>query len=66
MYTCERIAAMAEKRKSLTLADWVKVIEYAEVNPRVGTEKIAEAFKCGRTQVQGILKSKEAIMTSFR
>ena len=57
---------MAEKRKSLTLVDRVKVIEYAEANPRVGTRKIAEVFKCGRTQVQGILNSKEAIMTSFQ
>ena len=45
---CERIAAMAEKRKSLTLANGVKVIEYAKANPRVGTRKIIEVFKCGR------------------
>ena len=49
----------------MTLADRVKVIKYAWANPRVGTIKIAKVFKCGPTQVQGILKSKEAIMTSF-
>ena len=42
------------------------MIDYAEKNPGVRSRKIAEVFQCGRTQVQTIVKSKEAIITSFQ
>ena len=56
---------MATKRNTLCLADKMKLIEYAKLNPTIGTRKIAEVFKCGRTQVQMILKAKELIISDF-
>ena len=55
---------MGEKRNSLSLAERVILIEYAKKNPGVGMRKIAEVFTYGRTQVQGILKTKESITNS--
>ena len=43
----------------------MKLIEYAKLNPTVGMRKIAEVFKCGRTQVQTILKAKKSIISDF-
>ena len=43
----------------------MKLIEYAKLNPTIGMRKIAEVFKCGRTQVQTILKAKESIISDF-
>ena len=59
---------MAEKqaqKNTLSLGDRVKLIDYAKKNPGVGTRRIAEIFKCGRTQVQTILKAKESIIADF-
>ena len=42
-----------------------KLIEYAKLNPTVGTRKIGVIFQCGRTQVQPILKPKESIISDF-
>lgn len=41
--------AASEKRNALSLADRMKVIEYADKNPGAGTRKIADIFKRGRT-----------------
>ena len=60
------IVGKAEKSNSLLLAERVKLNEYAKKNPGVGTRKIADIFKCGHTQVQNILKTKESIMKSFQ
>ena len=57
------IRVMAENM--LSLGDRVKLIDYAKKNPGVGTRRIAEIFKCGRTQVQAILKVKESIIADF-
>ena len=59
--TCIRV--MVEN--TLSLGDRVKLIDYAKKNPGVGTRRIAEIFKCGRTQVQAILKVKESIIADF-
>ena len=59
---------MAEKqvqKNTLSLGNRVEVIDYAKKNPGVGTRRIAEIFKCGRTQVQAILKTKESIIADF-
>ena len=59
---------MAEKqaqKNTLSLGDRVKLIDYAKKNPGVRTRRIAEIFKCGRTQVQAILKAKESIIADF-
>ena len=59
---------MAEKqvqKNTLPLGEKVKLINYAKRNPSIGSRKIAEIFKCGRTQVQAILKAKESIIADF-
>ena len=53
------------QKNTLSLGDKVKLIDYAKKNPGVGTRRIAEIFKCGRTQVQAILKAKESIIADF-
>ena len=53
------------KRQELTLKQRVEVIEYAQRNPEAGSRKIAEVFKCGRTQIQSILKETETIQNDF-
>ena len=55
---------MATKQNTLCLADKMKEIEYAKQN-NAGTRKIAEVFKCGRTQIQMILKNQEAITHAY-
>ena len=52
-------------RNDLSLARKVEVIEYRKKNPTLGSRKIAEAFKCGRTQIQNIIKNKEAILSEY-
>ena len=53
------------QKNTLSLGDRVKLIDYAKKNPGVGTRRIAEIFKCGRMQVQAILKVKELIIANF-
>ena len=63
---CKRKMAEKQVQKNmLSLGDWVKPIDYAKKNPSVGSIKIVEIFKCGRTQVQAILKAKESIIADF-
>ena len=52
-------------RNELSLKERVSVIEYAQKNPKTGTRKIAEVFKCGRTQIQSILKNREALLSEY-
>ena len=52
-------------RNDLSLARKVEVIEYRKKNPTLGSRKIAEVFKCGRTQIQNIIKNKEAILSEY-
>ena len=53
------------QKNTLSLGDRVKLIDYAKKNPSVGTRRIAEIFKCGRMQVQAILKAKESMIADF-
>ena len=57
---------MASKtRNELSLAQRVAVIEHSRKNPTHGSRKLAEHFQCGRTQIQSILKNKDAIMAEY-
>ena len=57
---------MATKsRNELCLARKVEVIEYRKKNPILGSRKITEVFKCGRTQIQNIIKNKETILSEY-
>ena len=50
-------------RNELSLKCKVEVIEYANKNPSQSSRKIAEVFNCGRTQIQGIIKKMEVILS---
>ena len=52
-------------RNDLSLEHKVEVIEYRKKNPTLGSRKIAEFFKCGRTQIQNIIKNKETILRGY-
>ena len=52
-------------RNELTLQQRVELIDYHKKNPLAGSRKLAELFKCGRTQVQQILKKKESILEEY-
>lgn len=57
------VNAKMATRNELSLKRKVEVIEYAKRNPSHGSRKLAELFNCGRTQIQGIIKKKEAILS---
>lgn len=53
-------------RVELTLKEKVSVLEYAKHHPDHGSRQIAKAFDCGKTQIQSILKSRDAIVKDFQ
>ena len=54
------------KRKFFSLAEKVKIINYAEENPHLSSRKLAEEFGCGRTCIQTLIKQKEDIPTDWK
>ena len=56
---------ISSSRNELTLKQRVEFVEYQKKNPTCSSRKIAERFKCGRTQVQKITKKKESILEEF-
>ena len=52
-------------RNDLSLERKVEVLEYRKKNPTHGSRKIAEVFKCGRTQIQNIVRNKEKILSQY-
>ena len=53
------------KRNDLTLKQKHEVIKEAENNPGVGIRKLADKFKCGKTQISCILKKKDEIRALY-
>ena len=58
-------ATSQKKRKCLDISEKVKVLEFAKKNPNLGSRKLADHFGIGKTQIQAILKNKEAIMDAY-
>ena len=54
------------KRNFFSLAEKVKIINYAEGNPHLSSRKLAEEFGCGRTCIQTLIKQKEDILTDWK
>ena len=61
--TCS--ATSQKKRKCLDISEKVKVLEFAKQNPNLGSRKLADHFEIGKTQIQAILKNKEAIIHAY-
>ena len=55
----------SSSRNELTLKQRVELIDHQKKNPTCSSRKLADLFKCGRTQVQMILKNKESICEEF-
>ena len=68
LYSLHKMASRSVKttRKELTLKERVDVVEYARKHPREGSRKLSEVFKCGRTQIQSIVKNREKFYKIFR
>lgn len=56
---------LQKKRKCLDLSQKVAVLEFAKEHPTLGSRKIADQFKTGKTQIQAILRSKQSIMATY-
>ncbi|XP_065832947.1 tigger transposable element-derived protein 6-like [Oscarella lobularis] len=53
------------KRNDLTLETKHEVVKFAERNPKLGLRKLAEQFKCGKTQISTILQNKADIVKLY-
>lgn len=50
------------ERNDLTLQQKYNVVKASEKNPKAGIRKLADEFKCGKTQIRTILRDKETIV----
>ena len=50
------------KRQDLDLKTRCEVVRFKEINPNVSARKLADQFKCGKTQIQAILLKKDEIL----
>ncbi|MCP4923007.1 MAG: hypothetical protein GY915_03120, partial [bacterium] len=53
------------KRVELDLKMRFDVFKYSQDHPQESTRKLAEKFKCRKTEIQNILKNKEEILKNF-
>ena len=54
------------KRKFFSLAEKVKIINYAEENLHLSSRKLVDEFGCGRTCIQPLIKQKKDILTDWK
>ena len=52
-----QLAGSLEK-KTLTLQEKIKFLDYAEANEKLGCRKLADVFEIGKTVANNILKNK--------
>ena len=53
------------KRQDLDLKTRCEVVRFKENNPHVSARKLADQFKCGKTQIQAILLKKDEILKDY-
>ena len=53
------------KRQELDLKTRYEVVRFKEKNPHVSARKLADQFKCGKTQIQAILLKKDEILRDY-
>ena len=58
-------ATSQKKRECLDISEKVKVLQFAKKNPNLGSRKLADHFEIGKTQIQAVLKNKEAIIDAY-
>ena len=58
-------ATSQKKRECLDISEKVKVLQFAKKNPNLGSKKLADHFETGKTQIQAVLKNKEAIIDAY-
>ena len=51
--------AEALEKKTLTLQEKIKFLDYAEANEKLGCRKLADVFKTGKTAANNTLKNKQ-------
>ena len=53
------------KRRELDLKKRYEVVRLKEKNPHVSARRLADQFKCGKTQIQAILLEKDEISKDY-
>ena len=61
----EHQLAGALEKKTLTLEQKIKFLEYAEGNKNVGCRKLADVFNIGKTAAANILNNKKKIREQY-
>ena len=59
-----QLAGSLEK-KTLTLQEKIKFLDYAEANEKLGCRKLADVFKIGNTAANNILKNKQMLRDQY-
>ena len=59
-----QLAGSLEK-KTLTLQEKIKFLDYAEANEKLGSRKLADVFKIGKTAANNILKNKQMLREQY-
>ena len=59
-----QLAGSLEK-KTLTLQEKIKFLDYAEANEKLGWQKLADVFKIGKTAANSILKNKQMLREQY-
>ena len=64
--SCSKFQVSARmKRKNLTLDEKMKVIDYANKNPKMVCQVIAEHFSIGKTYVSNILRNIKSLQREY-
>ena len=59
-----QLAGSLEK-KTLTLPEKIKLLDYAEANEKLGCRNLADVFKIGKTAANNILKNKQMLREQY-
>ena len=60
-----QLAGSLEK-KTLTLQEKIKFLDYAEANEKLGCRKLADVFKTGKAAANNILKNKQMLREQYK
>ena len=66
MATLKYQLAGSLEKKTLTLQEKIKFLDYAEANEKLGCRNIADVFKIGKTAANNILKNKQMLRELYK